>query len=93
MHMALPETLVNVRPFTSSLIFSPGSQDAGWPRVPWPQEAAEIGYVAWQVVASLSHSVGNGGGGAGSYENLKNFFYPTCYEKTHHMRRETITSL
>lgn len=31
---------------------------------------------AWlgRVVASLSHRAGNGGGGAGSYENLTNFF-------------------
>lgn len=56
----------------------------------WPQEAAEIGHMA-----------GLGGGltlpqswkwGVGD-RFLWKFFYLTCYEKTHHTRRETVTSL
>lgn len=60
--------------------------------LPWPQEAAEICHVLGWVVASLSHRA-HWGGGAGSYENLHKIFYLTCYEKTHHMRREAVTSL
>lgn len=88
--MALPEALFNVRPFTSSLVLSPSSQDTWWPRVPWPQEAADTGHVAGLGGGLALPRARNGGWGADSYGN---FFYLTCYKKVHPTRRETITSL
>lgn len=49
-------------------------------------------WLGWGM-ALLPHRAGNGGAGAGSYENLNEIFYLTCYEKTHHMTIETTTSL
>lgn len=60
--------------------------------LPWPQEAAEICHVAG-LGGGLALPLSTLGGGAGCYENLHKIFYLICYEKTHHMRRETVTSL
>ena len=66
--MAVPETLVNVQPFSCSLTLSPSSQHTRW-----PQKAAEMGVAQLGGGLALPQSW-KWGVGAGSEGNLMKFF-------------------